>query len=41
MAIKHAQACSVFIADDKDLFFKFKTSSSVKVDSYDERNLLN
>ena len=34
MAIKHAQACSVFIADDKD-------SSSVKVDSYDERNLLN
>ena len=41
MAIKHAQACSIFIADNKDFFSWFMASSAVKLGSYDERNLWN
>ena len=41
MVIKHAQTCSIFIADEKDFFFKFIANCAVKLGSYDEGNLLN
>ena len=41
MTIKHAQAYTIFIADNKDFFLNLKPVLPVNIGVHDERNLLN